>query len=87
MFQLGSGVHGTYLCICQLRIYEKGFCLGLRSITIQQMAGLSETLGLTFAANGKPQIFKGKYHMSFRQLIHASILMYSTVQIVLNSNN
>ena len=57
-----------YLRICQLRIYEKGFCLGSRSITIQQMAGLSETLGLTFAANGKLQIFKGKYHMSFRQL-------------------
>ena len=52
----------------QLRIYEKGFCLGSRSITIQQMAGLSETLGLTFAVNGKLQIFKGKYHMSFRQL-------------------
>ncbi len=55
---LGIGVpigvrSAWYLCICQLRIYEKGFCLGSRCITIQQMAGLSETLGLTFAANVK----------------------------------
>ena len=60
------------------------------SITIQQMAGLSETLGLTFAANGKLQIFKGKYHNEFptaKLLIHASILMYNAVQIVPNSNS
>ena len=66
-----------------LRNYEKGFCSGSRSITIQQMAGLSETLGLTFAANGKLQIFKP----TAKLLIHASILMYNTVQIVPNSNS
>ena len=48
-----------------------------------------ETLRLTFTTNGKLQIFQGNFHTfsTAKLLIHTSILMYNTVQIVLSSNS
>ena len=48
-----------------------------------------ETLRLTFTANGKLPIFQGNFYTfsTAKLLIHASVLMYNTLQIILNSNS
>ena len=52
------------------------------------LALYGDLIRLTFTANGKLQIFQGNFHTfsTAKLLIHASILMLNTVQIVLNSN-
>ena len=77
-------------------VYFSGSCNSFtleRFIIVSVYTGsgrlILETLRLTFTANGKLQIFQGNFRTfsTAKLLIHASILMQSTVQIVLNSNS